>query len=131
MQSVPPNALVVVADGEGARVFRNQGDARAVSLHQFQLLELMNMNDDGPSGSVPGGATGFQIDKATFAKQLAQRLNDTALKGGYDDLVLIADEKTLGEMRPLLHKEVRDRLRVEMAKTLTNSPLQDIERALS
>jgi len=131
MQAVPPNALVVVADGEGARVFRNQGDARAVSLHQFQLLELMNMNDDGPAGSLPDGATGFQIDKATFAKQLAQRLNDTALKGGYDDLVLIADEKTLGEMRPLLHKEVRDRLRVEMAKTLTNSPLQDIERALS
>ena len=131
MQAVPPNALVVVADGEGARVFRNQGDARAVSLHQFQLLELMNMNDDGPAGSLPDGATGFQIDKATFAKQLAQRLNDTALKGAYDDLVLIADEKTLGEMRPLLHKEVRDRLRIEMAKTLTNSPLQDIERALS
>src|SRR3546814_1584299 len=41
----------------------------------------MNMDDDGPAGSVPDGATGYQIDKATFAKQLAQRLNDAALKG--------------------------------------------------
>lgn len=131
MHTVPPNALVVVADGTGARVFRNQGDGRAVSLHQFQLLELMNMNDDGPAGSVPDGATGYQIDKATFAKQLAQRLNDTALKGAYDDLVLIADEKTLGEMRPLLHKEVQDRLRIELGKNLTNVPLEEIERELS
>src|SRR3546814_11716402 len=70
MHEVPPNALVVVADGTGARVFRNQGDARAVSLHQFQLLELMNMVDDGPAGSAPAGATGYQHEKATFAKQL-------------------------------------------------------------
>src|SRR3546814_13645804 len=81
MHEVPPNALVVVADSTGARVFRNQGDARAVSLHQFQLLELMNMDDDGPAGRVPAGATGYPIDQATFAKQLAQRLNDAALKG--------------------------------------------------
>ena len=131
MHQVPPNALVVVADGTGACVFRNQGDARAVSLHQFQLLELMNMDDDGPAGSLPDGATGYQIDKATFAKQLAQRLNEAALKGVYDDLVLVADERTLGEMRPLLHKEVQDRLRLELGKNLTNVPLEDIESEFS
>lgn len=131
MEPIPANTLVVVADGTGARVFRNLGDARFMSLHQHDRLELMNMNDDGPSGRLPGGATGYQIDKATFAKQLAQRLNATALKGEYDDLVLIADEQTLGEMRPLLHDEVRQRLRIELARTLTNSPVEDIERALS
>lgn len=131
MERIPANTLVVVADGTGARVFRNRGDARSVSLHQQELLELMNMNDDGPSGNQPGGNTGYQTDKATFAKQLAQRLNAKALKGEYDDLVLIADEQTLGEMRPLLHKEVQQRLRVELAKTLTTVPVEDIERTLS
>ena len=131
MEPIPTNTLVVVADGTGARVFRNRGDARFLALHQQDLLELMNMNDDGPAGHRPEGDTGYQIDKATFAKQLAQRLNDAALKGEYDDLVLIADEKTLGEMRPLLHDEARQRLRVELARTLTNSPVEDIERALS
>lgn len=131
MERIPANTLVVVADGTGARVFRNRGDARSVSLHQQDQLELMNMNDDGPSGNQPDGNTGYQTDKATFAKQLAQRLNAKALKGEYDDLVLIADEQTLGEMRPLLHKEVQQRLRVELAKTLTTVRVEDIERALS
>ena len=37
---------------------------------------------------------------------------------------------SLGRMRPLLHKETLSRLVGEMPKTLTNSPLEDIERAL-
>ena len=128
---IPNEALVIVADGEGARVFRNRGDGQRLSLHQYDLLELMNMNDDGPAGSMPDGSDGFRIDKATFAKQLALRLNDGALKQQYRDLVLVADEKTLGEMRPLLPKEVQDRLRAEIPKTLTNTPLEEIERILS
>ena len=127
---IPAGTLVVVADGEGARVFRNVGDGNELTLKQFDLLELMNMNDDGPSTS-PTEATGQQIDEATFAKQLALRLNDGALKGKYAHLVLIADPQTLGQMRPLLHKETQQRMLGEIAKTLTNSPLQDIERALS
>lgn len=127
---IPAGTLVVVADGEGARVFRNVGNGNELTLKQFDLLELMNMNDDGPSTSPPE-ATGQQIDEATFAKQLALRLNDGALKNDYEHLVLIADPQTLGHMRPLLHKETQQRMLGEIAKTLTNSPLQDIERALS
>lgn len=128
---IPNEALVIVADGEGARVFRNRGDERRISLHQYDQLELMNMNDDGPSGSMPDGTDNFRIDKATFAKQLARRLNDGALKQQYRDLVLVADEKTLGEVRPLLHKEVRERLCGEVDKNLTNTPLEELERILS
>lgn len=129
---IPAGTLVVVADGEGARVFRNVGNDNGndLTLKQFDLLELMNMNDDGPSTS-PTEFTGQQIDEATFAKQLALRLNDGALKGEYAHLVLIADPQTLGQMRPLLHKETQQRMLGEIAKTLTNSPLEDIERALS
>lgn len=127
---IPAGTLVVVADGEGARVFRNVGNGNDLTLKQFDLLELMNMNDDGPSTS-PTEATAQQIDEATFAKQLALRLNDGALKGQYAHLVLIADPQTLGQMRPLLHKETQQRMLGEIAKTLTNSPLEDIERALS
>ena len=126
---IPVGTLVVVADGTGARVFSNVGDGNKLTLKQFDMLELMNMNDDGPSTS-PTEATGQQIDEATFAKQLALRLNEGALKGEYAHLVLIADPQTLGQMRPLLHKETQQRMLGEIAKTLTNSPLEDIERAL-
>jgi protein required for attachment to host cells len=130
MQKIPEGTLVVVADGGGARVFRNVGDDGALTLRQEDLLELMNMNDDGPAGSIPTESSGQQIDEATFAKQLALRLNDGALKNRYAHLVLIADPITLGRVRPLLHKEVQQRLVGEVAKTLTNAPLEQIEKAL-
>ena len=130
MERIPEGALVVVADGEGARVFRNEGDGKALALRQYALLELMNSDDDGPAGSMPGESTGKQIDEATFAKQLADALNKAALKQMYAHLVLVADPTTLGRVRPLLHKEVQQRLLGEVAKTLTNAPLEDIERSL-
>ena len=130
MTVIPSDALVVVADGGSARLFRNRGDARALSLHQIEIRELMNMDDDGPAGSMPGESTGQQIYEATFAKQLALALNEGALKHQYQYLVLAADPTTLGRMRPLLHKEVQARLLAELPKTLTNAPLEDVERAL-
>jgi protein required for attachment to host cells len=36
----------------------------------------------------------------------------------------------LGEIRPLLHKEVENVLKADLAKTLINSPVDDIEKAL-
>jgi protein required for attachment to host cells len=130
MGKIPAGTVVVVADGGGARVFRNIGDKELV-LQQQDMLELMNMDDDGPAGALPAESTGKQINEATFAKQLAIGLNNGALKDEYTHLVLVADPQTLGRMRPLLHKETQQRLIGEIAKTLTNSPLQDIERALS
>jgi protein required for attachment to host cells len=130
MNRIPTDTLVVVADGEGARIFRNHGDEAAVSLHQYDVLELMNMNDDGPAGSMPSESSGKQVDEATFAKQLAHGLNQGALTQQYQHLVLVADPGTLGRVRPLLHKEVMQRMVAEVGKTLTNSPLEDIERAL-
>ncbi|KAF1723042.1 host attachment family protein [Pseudoxanthomonas wuyuanensis] len=131
MQRIPAGTVVVVADGAGARVFRNIGDGKTLTLQQQDMLELMNMDDDGPAGSVPTESSGQQINEATFAKQLAIGLNNGALKDEYTHLVLVADPQTLGRMRPLLHKQTQQRMIGEIAKTLTNSPLQDIERALS
>ena len=130
MSNLPEGAVVVVADGGGARVFRNEGDGKSLALHQYALLELMNSDDDGPAGSMPGESTGKQIDEATFAKQLADALNKAALKHLYAHLLLVADPTTLGRLRPLLHKEVQQRLVGEVAKTLTNAPIEDIERSL-
>lgn len=128
---IPQGALVVVADGGSARVFSNVGDDRTVTLKQEALLEGMNLDDEGPSGSMPSESTASQLDEATFAKQLAKGLNDGALKNRYEHLVLIADAKTLGRVRPLLHKETQQRLVGDLAKDLTNAPLDTIQSALA
>lgn len=130
MDRIPAGALVVVADGGGARLFRNVGEGRELSLRQEEVLTPQNVNDEGPSGSQPTELRGNEAEEALFAKQLARRLNDDALKNRYAQVVLVADPQTLGQMRPLLHKETRQRLLGELAKTLTNAPIADIEQAL-
>ena len=131
MKALPTDALVVVADGEGARLFRNRGEHGKVVLDQYELVELMNLDDDGPAGSMPGESSSRQIDEATFAKQLAKGLNNGALRQQYAHLVLVADPVTLGRMRPLLHKETTQRIVAEIGKDLTNTRLDGIEQALA
>lgn len=132
MHKIPTGTWVVVADGTHARLFHNVGKQDALQLKQADLIEP-DMDDEqgqGPSGQRPPEATPEQTEEATFAKQLAHRLNAAALKQKFEHLFLIADPKTLGEMRPQLHTETSKRLSGELAKTLTNSPLADIEKIL-
>ena len=130
-QQIPEGTLIVVADGGSARVFSNTGDERNLALKQEALLEGMNLDDEGPSGSMPSESSASQLDEATFAKQLAKGLNEAALKQQYEHLVLVADPTTLGRVRPLLHKEATQRLLTEVGKDLTNVPLENIERAIA
>jgi protein required for attachment to host cells len=130
MDKIPTGTWVLVADGRGARLFRNVGTDTALKLHQDEAFR-MNPNDDGPSGAEPNERTETQLDEAGFAKQLAHQVNAAALKHEFQHLVLFADPITLGRIRPQLHKEVQSRLIADYAKDLTNSPLVDIERALN
>ena len=127
MQPLPAGTLVVVADGEKARMFRNVGDGKDLQLRQEAMMDAHDMFLQGPSGIAPPEQ---QTDEASFAKHVAQRLKPGALHDDYADLVLVADPQTLGLVRPQLHKETLDRLRGEVAKTLTNARLEDITSAL-
>lgn len=127
---VPKGTLVIVADGGGARVLRNVGAAFEPELVQEEVLTPQNLNDEGPAGSMPTETRGEEIDEATFAKQLAQWINQRALANGLEGLVLMADPQTLGQIRPSLHKTVGDRLIGEIDKNMSNAPLDDIVRAL-
>lgn len=130
MKNIPTGTWVVVADGGGARMFRNTGNAGELSLKQERIIEPQSMSDGGPAGRQPPETRGSHQDEATFAKQLALQLNDAALKNEFGHLVLMADPQTLGQIRPLLHDQTLQRMVGEVAKTFTNSPVADIERAL-
>lgn len=130
-EKIPHNALVVVADGTGARLFRNSGQENKVTLSADGEFKPSHLLDDGPAGHRPPKSSGQETDEATFAKQLAKELYRRAHSGDFKALVLIADPQTLGQIRPSLHKEVRDRLVSEVAKTLTKSSIADIQKALS
>ena len=131
MQAIPSGAWVVVADGTHARLFQNIGEKDVLQLRQADVWTPENV--EASAGTAEDGAsdaTIVQVDETLFARQLAQRLNAEALDHAFDHLFLVADPSTLGEMRPRLHVEATRRLCGELAKTLTNSSLEDIERSL-
>ena len=132
MHKIPTGAWVVVADGTQARFFQNVGKQDALRLKQDDVIkpDVVDEQGQGPSGHRPPEESPEQTDEATFAKQLAHRLNAAALKQEYEHLFLIADPKTLGEIRPQLHAETTKRITGELAKTLTNSTLDEIEKIL-
>ena len=127
MSMIPNDTLVVVADGRSARLFRNVGDESALKLHQADTMDPSDAMDAGPSGSQPRDN---DVGEAAFAKVLADRINASALRNGFAHIVLAADPTTLGEIRPQLHKTVNQRMLAEVAKDWTNTPLEQIERAL-
>ena len=128
---IPMNALIVVIDGAGGRTFRNRAGDGSVKLEHTSDLGPKELEDDGPAGSRPAEQSPKALDEATFAKQVAEWLYREAQRGTYDHLVLAADPQTLGQIRPSLHREVAKRLVKEVGKTLTNSPIPDIEKSLA
>jgi protein required for attachment to host cells len=127
---LPHNTLIVLADGTGARFFRNAGQGGKVSLSADGHLKPSDLLDEGPAGKRPTSSSKKETDEATFAKQLAQELYRRVHAGSAVDVVLIADPQTLGQIRPALHKEVRNRLVREIGKTFTKASIADIENAL-
>lgn len=129
--SIPQHSWIVVADGHSARVLENEGQQGALELKEIHNVTPQNLLSEGPSGSRPQDDSPRDTDEATFAKQLSHWLTEHALKKSFAHLVLVADPKTLGQMRPQLHKEVTDRIVHELPKTLTGASLDDIARSIN
>jgi protein required for attachment to host cells len=129
--TINDKAYIVVADGTGARFFRIRGHESKTDLIAEGVLHPTHLDSEGPSGKSPPERSGHEADEATFAKQLAHELYRRAHNGEFASLIVVADPQTLGQMRPLLHKEVVSRVRREIAKTLTKASHEDILKAIA
>lgn len=123
------NALVVVADGHQAVLFRNTAK-NGVELAEKERLSPKNLQDES-QGKQPEETTPKDEDEATFAKQLTERLNKMVLQNKVDELVVVADPSTLGMMRKHYHKTLEQKLVKEVSKTLTSASGEDIAKAIS
>ncbi|MBW8296384.1 host attachment family protein [Sphingopyxis sp.] len=144
--NLPHDTLVLVADGRKALFLRNQGNAQQIDLRTASHEEREDRkNSDiktAPSGQSPaprgtglsGGTMGepdfHQQEEDRFAQDLAKTINSMVLAGRLDALVVVAPARTMGELRPLWHKEVTKRILGEHVKEMTDRPLADIEALL-
>lgn len=127
---LPHNAMVVVADGHSAKIFRN------VAKYGIELSETHHVTPASLASpahmAIPDeAAANNDHDEAAFAVDLTHHLNTMMLQNDLDDVAIIADPSTLGVMRKHYHKELQLRLRREVAKTMTNSDIRSVQTALN
>ena len=131
---IPHNAHVALANGERFLVMRNVGQPLEPKFEQVQSLnlELTNFSagvrHQDPAGQRNGST---DIDELAHGAAIAEWLNKRTLDGELEAVVIAADPKTLGQIRQHCHKELENRIAGEIAKDLTNQPVQAIEQALA
>ena len=132
--TVPHKALVALANGERFLLMRNVGQPFEPKLEKVGDLDLELTNfsagvrHQDPAGQRNGTA---DIDELAHGAAIAEWLNKTTLNGAGEPLVIAADPKTLGQIRQHCHKELQGRIVGELAKDLTNQPLEAVEQALA
>ncbi len=131
---VPHKAHVALVDGERFVLLRNDGQILDPKLAKVAEpdLEATNFSAGVRHQDHVGQRIGTtDLNELAHGAAAAEWLNAKAIAGDYDDLVIIADPKTLGEMRRHYHVELKNRLVGEIDKTLTGEPLERIEKALA
>ena len=141
---IPHDAWVLVLDGEKFLLLRNQGDEDIMDLRIIDHEEVVNpptrsqgtdrpgrMPDDGPGMMSAMNETDWHaLEKERFADDMADRLRKWAMENRFERIVVVADPRSLGELRKEYHQTVRDRIAAEIDKDLTNMPVDRIEAVL-
>ena len=131
---VPHKAHVAIVDGESFTVLRNTGKPFEPKLSDAQKPDLSPSNFS--AGVRHQDDVGRQLgrtdlDEMAHGAAAAEWLNAKAISGEITDVLVIADPKTLGEMRRHYHSELERRLVGEINKTVTGESLQRIEKVIA
>lgn len=131
---VPHNALVALANGERLVILRNLGQPFEPRLERVSEPDLLLTNfSAGTRHQDPaGGRAGTtDLDELAHGAAIAEWFNKATLNGAREPVIIAADPRTLGEIRRHCHQQLQARIVGELAKDLTNQPLEAIERALA
>ena len=132
-----PSTCIVVADGARARFFALSGDARKlVPVGSADLVapqsrqHARDLKSDKPGRRYSSSRSGVRhalepthdyhkLEKHRFTALLADALDAACERQEFDQLVLVAPRRSLGELRTLISKRVQRSVRQEIAKDLT------------
>lgn len=142
---VPWQSWVVVCDGAKALILQNAGDNQLMNLKVQETLTQPNEADRDIGADKPGrshqanGQSGSAVEETSwhdqaeemFLKRVAGRLDDLVHEKDVRRIVLVAPPKALGQIRPSLSADTQAVITAELAKDLTNLPVDQIERHLA
>ncbi len=117
---LPNGAIVAVVDGERMRLFRNNGHEPHIALIDLPKpnLDVENAGSGERHRNSAGNPDRSRLKEDDFAAAAAAYLNQEALAGKIAALVIIADPRTLGELRQNLHGTLEAKLVGQIAKDL-------------
>ncbi len=127
---------VVIADGARSSVYINSGRGTGLRvLSQFESeggrRPTRDLGTGKPGrGFAPSGARHafddpedwHEQEKRLFARDVAKYINNAAERKSFDQLVIVAPSKIMGELRDSLSQGARKKLKAELTKDLTNTP---------
>lgn len=150
-----PDQITWIAafDGGKAVVFKNAGFDDAVDLQLVERFDNDNPPDRDQTADRPGrhqdagsgakganapqglahGRSGVEqtdrhaLEKVRFIDRLVARLAADAEQQAFDRLVLLADQRSLGEAREQLTDRLERRIIAEEAKDVVNEPADKLE----
>ena len=140
-----PTTWILIADGAKARVMAQDKDSRSFrpafeEAHFGTTAQSKDIASDRPGRAFSSAGEGRSAMEPTtdpqryaefsFARELSDRLAKAAGRNEFDTLILVAAPQTLGDLRQLLPANVRDRIKVEIDKNLTNVPDRDLGKHL-
>lgn len=149
MAKRPIKTWIVVADGARARFFRpdeERGKLAPAGLSDLvapqSRIRPRDLESDKPGRGFSSSRSGMRhafepphdphkLEKHRFMAVLATTLDAACGRREFDELVLVAPRRSLGELRGLLSKRVQGRVRQEVAKDLTNEPASRLQRRLA
>lgn len=130
---MPNDTTVAVVDGTRMRLFRNKGVEPHIRLVPLTDPEIAAVNQGSGSRhrSVAANPDATRLTEDDFVAAAADYLNRQVLEGEIGPLFVIADPRSLGELRRRFHGAVESRLVGELAKDLAGHSMEAIETALS
>ena len=141
---IPHNALVLVADGRKSLFLRNEGDAEFLNLVVEDQRAHADLADHELKSDAPGRsfasvgarrsaiaeADYHQIEEDRFAADTAALLSKRAQANGFEQLIIVAPPRTLGELRQHYDKATEAKILAEVDKDLVNHPIDKLEGVL-
>ncbi|MEN7537629.1 host attachment protein [Aurantiacibacter flavus] len=129
----PHKAHVALVDGERFVLARNEGQLFEPKLSVVATPELETTNysagvrDQDDAGRRSGSS---DLEELAHAAAVAEWLNGQAIDGKLGEIIIVADPKSLGEMRRHYHKELQSCLIGEIDKAIANEKLEAVAQAI-
>ncbi|WP_027054295.1 host attachment protein [Mesorhizobium erdmanii] len=127
------HTLVAVTDGESLRLFHTKGHELKLDLLEVEgpVLQIAHAGSGGRHRSSTANPDQSRLDEDDFAASIARYLNREAHNEAWQHVLVIADPRTLGEMRKHYQPSLSAKLVGEIGKDYVKHSVEAIKVAVS